>query len=76
MKGASDSEVIQRAREEQLPVLSFDSDFFKYGDHPGIFHITSRASYDSVTEAVADIVSRIEKPESENSVIRINPANY
>jgi hypothetical protein len=39
-------------------------------------HITQRTNYTIVARSVADIASRIEKEELENSVIRINPSKY
>ncbi len=76
MKGSTDLEILETARDRNLPILTFDNDFFEYRNHPGIFFITSRSSYDTVVEAVSDVVSRIKKTEVENTVIRINPSTY
>lgn len=76
IKGSDDREVVEKARKLELPILTFDSDFFKFENHPGVMHITQRTNYDLVAKSVADIVERLEKEEIENSVIRINPSKY
>ena len=57
-KGSTDEEVIQKSRELETPILTFDGDFFKYSSHPGIMHITQRTSYDLITDAVKDVGKR------------------
>lgn len=76
IKGSEDREVIERARKTELPILTFDNDFFKFENHPGIMHITQRTNYDLVAESAADIVKQMKKEEIKNSVIRINPSKY
>lgn len=76
IKGSADERVIDKARKMELPVLTFDNDFFKFKDHPGIMHITQRTNYNLVVKSVVDIAERLEKEEMENSVVRINPSKY
>lgn len=75
-KGSTDEEVIQKSRELETPILTFDGDFFKYSSHPGIMHITQRTSYDLITDAVKDVRDNLEKEDLQNSVTRINPSLY
>lgn len=76
IKGSTDREVIEKARNMELPILTFDNDFFKFENHPGIMHITQRTNYNLVAKSVADIADRLEKEELESSVVRINPSKY
>ena len=75
-KGKTDKEVVEKAREIDLPILTFDSDFFKFKDHPGILHITQRTNYNIVVKAASDIINKLDKEEVEDTVIRINPNQY
>ena len=75
-KGSTDEEVIQKARELETPILTFDSDFFKYSSHPGVMHITQRTSYDLIINAVKDVKENIDEKDIDNSVIRVNPSLY
>ena len=75
-KGSTDQEVIEKSRELDAPILTFDNDFFQYSSHPGIMHITQRTNYDTVAEAVRDIKDKTEKEELRDSVLRVNPSLY
>ena len=76
MKGATDEEVMNKSREIESPLLTFDSDFYQYNSHLGILHITQRTNYDTVVEAVKEVQSKLSKEELENSVIQVNPSLY
>lgn len=76
MKGSTDEEVVEKSCELNLPVLSFDNDFFRFGDHQGILHITQRTNYNLVCNAIKEALENIEAQALENSVISINPSQY
>jgi predicted nuclease of predicted toxin-antitoxin system len=75
-KGSSDREVIEKSRELETPILTFDNDFFKYNSHSGIMHITQRTNYNIIAKAVKDIREKTEKEEMNDSVLRVNPSLY
>jgi predicted nuclease of predicted toxin-antitoxin system len=75
-KGSTDREVLEKSRELEIPILTFDNDFFKYDSHPGIMHITQRTNYSIIAKAVKDIREKTEKEEVEDSVLRVNPSLY
>lgn len=75
-KGSCDREVIEKSRELETPILTFDNDFFKYNSHPGIMHITQRTNYNIIAKAVKDIREKTEKEEMKDSVLRVNPSLY
>lgn len=76
MKNASDQEVLNKSRELEKPLLTFDSDFQSFDDNRGIFHITKRTRYRYVVKAVTDILSHISEDKVENSTVKINPSDY
>lgn len=76
MKGSIDEEVLESSRDRGLPILTFDSDFLRFERHEGICHITSRTNYDTVVEAVDDVLSNVNTSDLDNSVLQINPNNY
>jgi len=76
LKSASDTEVLEKAGDLELPILTFDDDFEEFSNHDGILHLTKRTEYEIIVEAVEDIVNRIENEEAENSIIKINPSYY
>ena len=76
MKSVVDTEVMEEARSQNLPVLTFDNDFFNFDSHPGVFHVTQRTNYDQIVKAVEDVVSSLSYEETEDSIIRINPSYY
>lgn len=76
MKSSTDERVLEKPVQLDIPVLTFDNDFFQFSSHPGVLHITQRTNYDQVVNAVEDVVMRLQKSEVEDSVIRINPGHY
>ncbi|MFB6145702.1 MAG: DUF5615 family PIN-like protein [Candidatus Nanohaloarchaea archaeon] len=76
MKGSLDEDIVEKANDLNQPIVTFDSDFFEYGSHPGILYITQRTNYDRIVAAVDDIVTKLDNKEIKNTVIQINPSDY
>lgn len=74
LKNATDREVLEKSRDEEVPILTFDSDFEKFDDNCGILHVTQRTEYDTVVEAVLDVLDFVDR--DFNSVVKVNPSNY
>ncbi len=75
-KGSTDREVLKESRDNKLPILTYDNDFFKFSNHPGILHITSRTNYDRTVNAIKEVINHLTREETENCIIRINPSEY
>lgn len=77
IKGASDSEVLNKAVDEDRILITFDRDFSNpEKEHLGIIRITSVAEYDLIVRVVDQLSQHFTPEDFQNTVVEASPSDY
>ena len=77
IKGASDSEVLDKAVDEDRVLITFDRDFSNpEREHPGIIRLTSVAEYDVIVKVVNQLSQHFTSEDFQDTVVEASPGDY
>ena len=76
-KGAEDSEVLQKAVEEERVLITFDRDFNKPEKrHPGVIRITRPDRYGVIADMIEELAETFSRKDFKNTVVESSPGDF
>jgi arginase family enzyme len=77
IKGADDTEVMEKAVSERRVLVTFDSDFLEPGaEHPGIIRVTRPDRYEIIVELVENLLETFSPQDFHNTVVEVSPSEF
>jgi len=77
MKSATDTDVFNKAQQQNRAILTFDSDYRQLAQtaetHPGILLITKRTSYTSIVNTLLTHLQTLDNEDIANEILHISP---